>query len=404
MKKIITSAAAVALIAGGATAVIAGPASAHTPDVACTVDGLSIQLTNYQVKPATTKQVIDVAEHQELVKEAWTEVVEDSPAVPEQPAVPAQPAVYGDAPVITPAVPAQPAVPAVTHVEYQFKQLITGHEKWNVDPKWNPGKGWYKTGVTKTVTDVPAKPAVPGQDAVLGEPPLITPAVPEQPAVPAVPAVTHTVEHEAEYKTVPATYKDEVVPGDDEPNSVSITTSDEKHTTHEDHLFGTTFSKTIPFEDTSVPNTYTVDVTAWDDPERTLGFSTSFTGTCAPTTTPTTPPTEEPTPPTEEPTPPVTEQPTPPTEEPTPPAGSPTPSVPTPTTAPVPPTVPSPAPTVHAAVEHPKPSATAAATSADTLAYTGFNGVASVFVLIGALLAVAAGAVVLIIRRRARRA
>lgn len=415
-KRTITAGAtSVALLVGGVGALaFASPASAHTPEVTADCNGVTINLTGYQVKPATTDRVVDVPEHDEkvLVTDAYDETVVDQEYVPGTPAVPAQPAVYGDAPVITPAVPAQAAVPAVTHKEYAFVQKITGKVRWEKDPNWNAGpngKGWSKTGDCKIVVDVPAKPAVPGKDAVYGDAPLITPAVPEQPAVPEVPEVSHVVHHEAEYETkkVPATYKEVTVPGDDLPNTVGITISDKNHTLHQDRVFGTELHDSISFEDTTVANTYTVDVVAWDDPKGDKGWSKQFTGTvepCEATTPPTTPPTEEPTtPPTGEPTTPApsdgpTSEPTPsaPVTVPTPTAGTTPPaSSPTATATVTPPQVRSGGtPTTHAVP-------VAADTSRGTLAYTGADLKSLVAGGIAAVALLALGGFILLKRRQA---
>lgn len=276
-----------------------GPATqsfAHTPEVAPDCHGVTINLTDYQIKPATTHKVVDVPEHTEPVvvaPAAPDEVVIDHPYVPAVAAVPAVPAVYGDRPIVTPAVPAQPGTPAVTHVEYRWHNLVNGKDSWLRAGETPNGKGWIRTADCRTITDKAATPAVPGRDAVYGDAPLITPEIPAQPAVDEIPEVSHIVKHPAviEDKVIPATYRDEVAPGDDEPNTVSITTSDANHSTHEAHTFGTEYHGSVTFEDSTVANTYTVDVVAFDDPDGTNGWTREFTGTTVPCG-PTVPPTE----------------------------------------------------------------------------------------------------------------
>lgn len=404
------------LVAVGGWSANTATASAHTPEVAADCHGVTINLTGYQIKPATTHRVVDVPEHEEVVSAAWTETVVDSPAVPAHDAVPAVPAVYGERPVITPAVPATPGSPAVapvTHVEYQWKHGRT--TVWVAAGKTPEGKGWTRTGECRTVTDVPGKPAVPATPeipAVLGEAPLITPEIPAQPATDAIPEVSHPVEHPAVTRTVPATYKDEPVAGDDEPNTVSITTGSADYTAHEDHSFGTSYSGSVDFEDSTVENYYTVDVVAFDDPTGENGWTRQFTGTvepCEATTPPTTPPTGEPsTPPSGEPsTPAPSDGPT------TAPTGSPTPTAGT-----TPPAhssnggsdAPSGSPTSPSTHNKPSSTTSAAPVAADTsggtetLAYTGIDRGTMVAALLAAGLAAAFGAVLLIVRTRRRRA
>ena len=182
--------------------------------------------------------------------EAWTETIEH-PAIPavgkpviknpdyvpastvEHPAVPAvgEPTIPN--PEYTPewvetvvVTPGSPEVPAVTHTEWEFKHFVTGKTKWKSDPNWNAewnweSIGWFKTGATKEVVDVPAVPAVEEvtkqvTHPAVGEPtipnpeyvaeiPAWTEEIPEQGKkfiknpdfVPAVDAWTETVEHEA---------------------------------------------------------------------------------------------------------------------------------------------------------------------------------------------------------------
>lgn len=157
IRKIIASATAALFVGGGLAVATALPASAHTPEVTATCSSVSASLTNYEYVPGTPAEL-------------GTRVV--------TPGIPAQPAVYGERPVITPAVEYVPANPGTT--QYEYKQLVTGKTKWLDSLTWNPGLGWYHTGVTQTVG---ATPEVPAQEAVYGEAPLISAEVPAVPEV-----------------------------------------------------------------------------------------------------------------------------------------------------------------------------------------------------------------------------
>lgn len=205
---------AAALAVGGA----AITAQAHTPSVTSTCSALSVNLTNYAQGSEGTSAT-------EAVYNDWDETVIDSPAVA--------------------------AVDAVTHTEYEFQQIITGHTRWETNPNWNAESnyhsiGWFATGNTKVVVD--------------------------SPAVDAIPAVTHVVHHH-----------DLVTPGTDategHTNTVVVTIdgSEVENTT-----FDTTFVKSYDYGNQYVAHTYTVVVTAWDDSQ----YNVDTSGTSEPCTLP----------------------------------------------------------------------------------------------------------------------
>jgi hypothetical protein len=207
-----TGVIAAALAVGG----VATTASAHTNEVSSTCTALSVDLTNYAA------------------------------IVPEIPAVPA---VYNDYDETIVDVPAVDAVDAVTHTEYEFKQWITGHTKWNADRWWNPGLGWYYDGNTRVVVDTPAQDAIP--------------------------AVTHVVHHH-----------DLVTPGQDAiPAKVNTVVVTVDGATVEDTTFGSSFVKDYTFDNQYVAHDYTVTVRAWDDSQ----YNVDASGTSTPCDVPVVP-------------------------------------------------------------------------------------------------------------------
>lgn len=206
-----------ALIGAAAIAVGVGvigfavPASAHTPSVSATCSTLSVNLADYADSVPAQDEVSHIVHHHDLV---------------------------------TPEVPEVPAVPEVSHTEYLYKQIITGHEKWLDSLTWNPGLGWYYSGESKVVVD---------QEAVS--------------AVPAVPAV---------YNDWDETIVDSPAQ-DAKTNHVTVSVDG---TTVEDSDFGSTFTKDYSLGDQYVTHDWHVVVTAWDNSEYNLDQSGTTTA-CA---------------------------------------------------------------------------------------------------------------------------
>jgi hypothetical protein len=253
LKKLAATTAATALIAGGMVFGVATAASAHTPSVSADCSVLDVSLTNYAAEKPGTDAVPPVYHD-------WSETVIDTPAVD---AIPAVTHTVPHHDLVTAEIP---AIPAKTHTEYEFKQIITGHTKWNADKFWNPGLGWYLDGNTKVVVDSPAVPAVP---AVYHD---WTETVVDSPAVDAVPAVTHEVPHH-----------DLVTPGVDavpgQANHVTVTIDGETVT---DTDFGTSFVKSYAFDNKYVSHTYSVVATAWDDSKYDVNESGTTTACAVP--------------------------------------------------------------------------------------------------------------------------
>lgn len=195
IKKMTALGAVVSTIVVGAVIGLAAPASAHTPSVSATCSTLSVNLENYAESISAKDEVSHVVSHHDLVS---AEV---------------------------------PAVPAVTHTEYLYKQIITGHEKWLDSLTWNPGLGWYYSGTSNVIVDTPAQDAVPAVYKDWDETIIDSPA------------------QEAEANHITVTVDGAVV---------------------EDSDFSSSFQQDFPLGDQYIAHTWHVSVTAWDNSEYNL--------------------------------------------------------------------------------------------------------------------------------------
>jgi hypothetical protein len=218
-RRALTGISATLTTAGLVLAGAAAPAFAANNDVtdSCDADAgmsaISVSLAGYETIPEQPAYTI-----QELVSEAVAYV----------------PAVYGPGPIIT---PAKAAVPAVYETQYEWDKA-----QGKSDPKWFNNDGpanpavWVKTGSTRQFE---TSPAIPATAEVRGPDIIVTPEVPAQDAV---------------YKPVviPA------VPGDDDPNSVTLSVDGDVVFTAD---FGAAYARSVPI-DGAIAHTYSVVVEA----------------------------------------------------------------------------------------------------------------------------------------------
>lgn len=244
-----------ALIGGGvATTAGTGSAEAHDNTASATCSALTVNAVYYETKPGKGEPTLTVNNP------------DYKPAVPGVPAV-GYPTISVE--IANPNyVPGKDGVPAVTKTEYLYKQLVTGKTKWMDSLTWNPGLGWYYAGESRTTEVTPAVPAVPA----VGTPttwvdqpnPAYVPAVPE---IPAVGEPTKIIDNP------------EYVAPNAEPNSVKVWIDG---VVVEDKFFGTNYSRVFDFGNKYVAHDWKVQITAWNDPTGSKGWTKTRTGTSTP--------------------------------------------------------------------------------------------------------------------------
>ncbi|WP_127794438.1 hypothetical protein [Agromyces sp. LHK192] len=214
MKKLIASAAATAMLAGGLVALAAvAPAAAETAASAAsaTCEVLSVDLAGYAERPVVGEPQLEVA----------------NPAY----------------------VPAVPAVAEVSHVDVEY-QTIVKLFPLRVEKRWaHKDSGatviydwrlWFATGKTAKHVDVAAVPAKPA----VGEPTMLV----DNPDFVAADAV---------------------------PNTVTVTVDG---TEVSNEAFGTGFAADVPLGDRGVRHAWSVEVTAWNDADGSAGLTRTIEG------------------------------------------------------------------------------------------------------------------------------
>lgn len=231
------------VLAGGMVAVPMA-ASAHTPAASATCEALDINATYYETQPSSGAATIEVTNP------------DYKAATPGSPAVGSPTKTVPNPDYISPK-------PAVTKTEYKYLQLVTGKEKWLDSLTWNPGLGWYYSGESK-VTEV--SPAVLEQGTKTIE--VANPDyVAEVPGTPEQGTPTIWVDNP------------EYVPANDSPNSVTASI-DGVEVLNEN--FGTNFADTIAFENKYIAHDWSVTITAWNDPTGSRGWTKTISGTTTP--------------------------------------------------------------------------------------------------------------------------
>ena len=248
MKKSIAGGIVALLVAGG-VAFTGGAASAHTPRVSATCEAIEINATSYDgTRPAQGEPTTTIANPDYVPATPGSpEVGTPTIWVPNPSYVPEQPAVYED---------------QVTEREYKKWKI------WWWDFQWFPASatpgGWEPTGNVRTQS-VKVKDAVPAQGS-----PTIEVANPDyRPAVPATP--------EQGTPTITVANPD-YVPASSAPNTVTATVDGEQVLSA---TFGSNYSNTISLEKYTA-HTYTVTITAWNDPTGSKGWTKTYTGTTTP--------------------------------------------------------------------------------------------------------------------------
>lgn len=211
------------------------PASAHTPSVSATCSALGVNLVNYQVKPGSP-EIPGTLITPEIA--AW-----DEPGNPGQPYIAPTPdtqATYGP-------------------TEYMWKSwnwtTLVYDYRWSVS---SPGTWWLK---------VWPEQSRPG--------PELTPFIAGDPGQPFIePTVVHHEAVDAVYGPVtPA------VLADSTPNNVVVTIDG---VVQDNVDFGGSFVESYTFASQFVAHTYSVVVTAWDDPNGSHGWTKTYEGTTTP--------------------------------------------------------------------------------------------------------------------------
>lgn len=261
-QRIMSAGLAGLLLAGGMVAGVATPASAHTPAASATCEALDISAQYYETKPGTPA----VGEPQITI---------DNPdyvaAIPGTPAV-GEPTIKVEKP--NPDYKPEQAATyetVVTDREYKKLKVFWWDYQWFPETaKPNPNSGWIATGNTKT-KQIEKTPYVPAQDTptiLVDEPnPAYVPATPDQPAQGEPTIVVDNPEY------TPATE------GDSTPNTVTATIDGVEVLSDS---FGESYSETIPFENKYVAHDWSVTITAWNDPDGSNGWTKTISGTTTP--------------------------------------------------------------------------------------------------------------------------
>ncbi|QDP45558.1 membrane protein [Microbacterium phage FuzzBuster] len=244
-------AGAVALLLGGAGAlIVAAPASAHTPTASATCEALDINATYYDgTRPAQGEKTVTVANPDYV------------PATTGSPAV-GTPTIVIDNPDY---VPAKDAVYETVVTEREYKKW----KLWWWDFQWFPAsanpEGWTPTGNVKTTQQEvsPATPAV-GSPTIEVANPAYVPAVP---ATPAIGEPTIVVDNP------------DYVPASSAPNTVTATIDGSIVLSES---FGSSYSTEIPFADKYTAHSWSVTITAWNDPSGSKGWTKTISGTTTP--------------------------------------------------------------------------------------------------------------------------
>lgn len=203
----------------------AAPATAHVPAYSVDCSGLEVNLTNYaEIIPGVL--AIPGTPGQEYIAPTY-ETQPNPDYVPEWVSY-----VEHD---------------AVTHTEYEFEGP-NGRTKWQTDPNWNAevneeSVGWVATGATRVVVDVEGYTEAIDMPAV-GEPTIEVMTDPGQEAIEPTEAI-------------------EAIPS--QVNTVLVIIDG---VTVEDAAFGTSFTGEYSFGDSTVEHSWSLTVTAHDDPEE----------------------------------------------------------------------------------------------------------------------------------------
>lgn len=223
--------AAVAVLATLGVGLTAQSASAHTPTASATCEALTVDATYYETKPGTP--------------ESGTPTI--TKANPDY-----KPATEGTASVWAVFSPndsqgtfqGPPTYPTDARGTWQVKgELPGGHAGPNgVYQNGNGNGSWFYRAA-----------AIPGTPAV-GEPNITVP--------------------NPDYK--PAT------PGDNAPNTVVVTIDGTQVVST---TFGSSYHNVIPFSDKTVAHTWSVTITAWNDPQGYNGWTKTISGTTTPCVT-----------------------------------------------------------------------------------------------------------------------
>lgn len=235
MKKI-TAVLATASLALGGVALVAAPASAHTPSHTVDCSTLSVNLVNY--KPIIVG--VDGVDGQEFV----------APSYESQPN-----------PDYVASSTGSIDHPAVTHTEYEFAHkwdILHLNTKWQTSPNWNAESnghsvGWEATGQTRDVVDKAAWTETIEHPAI-GEPTVQVEVDPGQPEIASVDAI------EGKANTVVVTVDGAEV---------------------ENVEFGESFTATYSF-DQEVAHDWTIEVVAYDNAQ----YNYSESGTTTPCVVP----------------------------------------------------------------------------------------------------------------------
>lgn len=246
----------VALAAGALSLGVAAPASAHDNTASATCEALTVNAVYYETKPGQGEPTIANPDY--------------------KPAVPAVPAVG------TPTIKVEVANPDYkAEVPATYETVTTDREYkkfkgyWPVgwwDFQWfpetakpNPNSGWEPTGQVKTA-QVEKTPLIPA----VGTPTIFVdqPNPDYKPEVPGVPAVGEP--------TIP---NPAYVAPNAEPNSVKVWIDG---AVVEDKFFGANYSNTFAFDNKYEAHDWKVQITAWNDPSGSKGWTKTRTGTSTP--------------------------------------------------------------------------------------------------------------------------
>lgn len=236
-----TSGTIAVLLAGAGLAITAAPASAHTPAASATCEAIAISATAYETKPASGEPTIPNPDY--------------VPAIPGTPAV-GEPTIVIDNPDYV------PATDPVTVTEYEWRGIFDNWGTiWSTD---RPYFGWWKTGQERVVETHPGTPAV-------GEPTITVPNPDYVPSTDPVPAQGEPTIPNPEYVEADAT-----------PNTVTVTVDGDEVYAAE---FGQSHDATIPL-DGSTGHDWIASFVGWNG----IGTQT-LQGTTEPCELPHTPPT-----------------------------------------------------------------------------------------------------------------